>query len=86
MTRNPEWLNMMLAKPLAERIAFAAHARQQSMQRDNVAEAIMDVNEDAIIAAIAEHDVDILLHGHTHRPAIHEVSLPKAHRPTHCSR
>lgn len=73
MRCNPEWLSMMLAKPLEERIAFAQHARQQSMARGNVPEEIMDVNDDAIRAAISESGVDILLHGHTHRPAVHEL-------------
>lgn len=31
----------------------------------------MDVNKQAVLSAIK--DVDILIHGHTHRPAIHEV-------------
>ena len=75
MTRNSDWLNMMLAKPLEERIAFAAHARQLSMQRDNVPAEIMDVNDDAVIAAIRDHDVEVLLHGHTHRPAVHDIDL-----------
>lgn len=75
MRCNPEWLQMMLAKPLEERIAFAQHARQQSMARGDVPEEIMDVNDDAIKSAIEEAGVDVLLHGHTHRPAIHEVDL-----------
>lgn len=72
MRTNPEWLAMMLAKPLAERIAFAQHARQQSLARGNVPEEIMDVNDDAIRTAISDAGVDILLHGHTHRPAVHD--------------
>ena len=35
----------------------------------------MDVNEDAVIQAIA--DSDALLHGHTHRPAIHQATADK---------
>ena len=76
MTRNPEWQAMILAKSLEERIAFAAHARAQSKAR-NVAhdDDIMDVNPDEVRKTIAEHDVEILLHGHTHRPAIHNVEV-----------
>jgi UDP-2,3-diacylglucosamine hydrolase len=36
---------------------------------------IMDVNQDAVGAAMREHDVYTLLHGHTHRPAVHRFEL-----------
>ena len=35
----------------------------------------MDVNQGAVIRTINEHGVDVLLHGHTHRPDIHTVDL-----------
>jgi UDP-2,3-diacylglucosamine hydrolase len=35
----------------------------------------MDVNADEVRKTISEHGVDILLHGHTHRPAIHDVEV-----------
>jgi len=76
MTRNPEWQAMMRAKPLEERIAFAEQARQQSKEyMDSVGEDIMDVNQDAVVGTFRKRGVDILLHGHTHRPAIHDVDL-----------
>ena len=76
MTRNPEWQAMMLAKPLDERLAIAAQARADSKARNaTLADEIMDVNEDAVKQTIADHDVEILLHGHTHRPGIHGVEL-----------
>ena len=76
MTRNPEWLAMMLAKSIEERIAFAVAARRESMARgESLSDEIMDVNQDAVVAVLREHEVDTLLHGHTHRPAIHEVDL-----------
>lgn len=76
MTRNPEWQAMMRAKPLEERLAFAADARTKSQQRNAMLpEAIMDVNQQAVEATVAAHDVDILLHGHTHRPAIHTFDV-----------
>ncbi len=72
MTRNPEWQAMMLEKPLEERIAIAKHARAQSQERNKtLSESIMDVNPDAVKNTIAQHGVEILLHGHTHRPGIH---------------
>jgi len=76
MTRKPEWQAMMRAKPLEERIAIAEQARQQSQEYSATAsEEIMDVNQDAVIETIREHEVEVLLHGHTHRPAVHDVDL-----------
>jgi len=76
MTRNPEWQAMMRAKPLPERIAIAEHARQQSKEyNDSVGEDIMDVNQDAVVGTFRKRGIDVLLHGHTHRPAIHDVDL-----------
>ncbi len=76
MTRNPDWQAMMLAKSIEERIAFAMQAREDSKARgESVSDEIMDVNQDAVIALLREHGVTTLLHGHTHRPAIHDVDL-----------
>lgn len=76
MTRNPQWQAMMRAKPLQERLAFAENARQQSQAyNDTVGDDIMDVNQDAVVGTFRNRDIDVLLHGHTHRPAIHEVDL-----------
>lgn len=76
MTRNPQWQAMMLQKPLEERLAIAAHARLQSQQHSaSVDQDIMDVNEEAVAGAFRKHGVAIMLHGHTHRPAIHTIDL-----------
>ena len=76
MTRNPEWQAMMLAKSIEERIAFAIQARQESVARgESMSDEIMDVNQDAVIAILREHGVNTMLHGHTHRPAVHQVDL-----------
>ena len=76
MTRNPEWQAMMRTKPLEERLAFAAHARQESARHSQkVNEAIMDVNQAAVAEILRTSGVNVLLHGHTHRPAVHNVDL-----------
>ena len=76
MTRNPEWQAMMRAKTIKERIAHALEARQGSTEHGKtVDDEITDVNQGAVEEIIRQHGVDILLHGHTHRPAIHEVRL-----------
>jgi UDP-2,3-diacylglucosamine hydrolase len=76
MTRNPEWQTMMMAKSIEERIAFAMQAREKSMARyETMDEEIADVNQDAVERTIQEYKVDVLLHGHTHRPAVHPLQL-----------
>lgn len=73
--RNPAMQAMLLAKPLSERREIAKQLRQQSgMANSNKAQDIMDVNAQAVDAMMSEYQVDTLIHGHTHRPAIHELA------------
>ena len=82
MTRNPDWQAMMLSKSIEERVAFAAQAREQSLARgESMTEEIADVNQEAVEQAIRDSGVDILLHGHTHRPAVHPFHVDG--RPVH---
>jgi len=82
MTRNPDWKAMILAKSIEERIAIALQAREQSAARfQTMDEEITDVNQAAVEQTIREHGVDILLHGHTHRPAVHPFHVDE--RPVH---
>lgn len=76
MTHDPEWQAMMRAKPLDERLAFAAQARAASKAHlETASEEIMDVNAAAVHDVIEKYGVDVLLHGHTHRPAVHEIDV-----------
>ncbi len=76
MMRNRLTQWYLLNKSLTKRLAIADKLRQKSQQNNaNKAAYIMDVNEDAVIQAIA--DSDALLHGHTHRPAIHQAMTDK---------
>ena len=76
MLRNPEWQAKMLARPLEERIAIAVQARGESKARgESMSDEIMDVNQEAVAAALRKHGVDTMLHGHTHRPAVHDIDL-----------
>ena len=55
---------------------IAEEARRQSLeQKLNLSSDIMDVNQGAVMRTINEYGVDVLLHGHTHRPDIHTVEL-----------
>jgi len=79
LVRNPEWQQAFLAKPLAERRAFAAVARGESGRHTAMKAAeIMDVNPLAVLAALRTHGVRKLIHGHTHRPATHRLDLDGA--------
>lgn len=75
MTRDPQWQAMMLSRSLDERLAFAAKARAASKaQGGKLDEKISDVNDAAIRKLMQEHEVSVMLHGHTHRPAIHRFT------------
>jgi len=74
-THDAKWQRAFLARPVEERRAFAEHARAESKRyTKSVADAITDVNDDAVVQAMKAHDVRRLVHGHTHRPAIHRLS------------
>jgi UDP-2,3-diacylglucosamine hydrolase len=75
-TRVPAWQRAFLARPVAERQAFAAQARAESQSYTRSAgDAITDVNADAVIATLRRGGVMRLVHGHTHRPALHEIAV-----------
>ena len=80
-TRDPEWQRQFLAQPLEARLAFARQARaarqarQGELQGAGKMEAITDVAPAAVDAAFREHGVELLVHGHTHRPAVHALEV-----------
>ncbi len=75
--RQPQWQREFLAMPLEKRKAIIAGMRDQSRaaQREKSYE-IMDVNAQAIAALFEATGAEVLIHGHTHRPARH--SYPSA--------
>lgn len=73
VVRHPLTRHVFLATPLAWRQGIAHRTRSgtvASMKRKD--DAIMDVEETTVAAVMARYDVKLLIHGHTHRPAIHE--------------
>jgi len=65
-----------LALPYVVRRAFAATLRQLSRRAGATkAPQMMDVNADAVTAALRAHGVAQMIHGHTHRPARHELAV-----------
>ncbi|HCX88710.1 MAG TPA: UDP-2,3-diacylglucosamine diphosphatase [Gammaproteobacteria bacterium] len=74
MVRTPSWQEGFLAKPLVERDAMAKLARYRSEDgKAAKTPQIMDVNSTAVDEVMRAHRVRILIHGHTHRPAVHEI-------------
>src|SRR3569833_1442159 len=74
--RSPDTQRHFLGLAIEQRIAMAKQFRDASRERTSEkAEAIMDVNQDAVTAALRAYGVHQLIHGHTHRPAIHEFEL-----------
>lgn len=70
--RNPQWQSEFLAKPLAERQAIAQGLRQASRENQaNRPESIGDAVDSTIALWMDDYAVDLLIHGHTHRPAVH---------------
>ncbi|MGH8250816.1 MAG: UDP-2,3-diacylglucosamine diphosphatase [Steroidobacteraceae bacterium] len=65
--------------PLASRHRLAAEARAGSREHLAVAaDYITDVNQSAVESLLRDAGVSLLIHGHTHRPAIHEFPLGSA--------
>lgn len=74
--RSADWQRDFLARPLDERRQIASDLRQLSATeiaaKDDY---IMDVNQAAVERTMRDHDVTLLIHGHTHRPAVHRFDL-----------
>ena len=76
MVRDPGWQAALLSKPLDERRHMAQEMRASSHeQTSGKAESIMDVNAGAVGRVMTEYHVQRLIHGHTHRPAIHDLEI-----------
>lgn len=74
LVRNPAWQREFLTKSPQERLQVALQARDASAEhKGNVDMNIMDVNQGEVIGAFERHGVQRMIHGHTHRPAIHDL-------------
>jgi UDP-2,3-diacylglucosamine hydrolase len=79
--RDPDWQRKFLAQPLARRkeIIEGLRAGSREAQRRKSMD-IMDVNGAAVAALFDESQSSIMIHGHTHRPALHATSAGDASR------
>jgi UDP-2,3-diacylglucosamine hydrolase len=82
MVRQPEWRRQFLAMPLAQRKAIIDGMREGSReaQRDKP---YVDVNAAEIAAVFEQSGAAIMIHGHTHRPAVHEEPTGTSRRVRH---
>ena len=74
--RNPNWQRQFLALSVEARRFLAGAARMGSQKHTAALEpAIADVNPQSVAAALRGAGAGTLLHGHTHRPAIHPLTV-----------
>ncbi|MDH3285144.1 MAG: UDP-2,3-diacylglucosamine diphosphatase [Acidobacteriota bacterium] len=70
------WQDKFLAKPLEERERLVK--RMRAVSREETAakpREILDVSQRAVEMAFVEHGVRRLIHGHTHRPGVHDLTI-----------
>ena len=73
LVRSKDWQEDFLSKDLKERKEVAKSLREiSSLENQTKDENIMDVNQSEVLKIIEDHSVDVLIHGHTHRPFIHD--------------
>lgn len=87
-SRSEEWQQRFLALPLDHRLGIARQMRTESQShKANMSSEIMDVNPDAVSACLRGQwpdgvyigKSDVLIHGHTHRPAVHSTGHSSEH-------
>ncbi len=75
-SHHSEWQQNVLSKPLLLRLLVARWYRFRSFfHKKNKSQQIMDVNQQTVIKFMREHQVVRLIHGHTHKPAVHNFSI-----------
>jgi UDP-2,3-diacylglucosamine hydrolase len=74
--READWQRQFLALSVASRRALADAARVGSQAHTSALQyAITDVNAESVAVAMRNAGTATLLHGHTHRPAIHAFQV-----------
>jgi UDP-2,3-diacylglucosamine hydrolase len=76
LLRNPLSLFILRNLPLSTRHKLARKLRSESRAQTSMkACEIIDVTPDEVPRIMAKHGVRTLIHGHTHRPAVHELQV-----------
>ncbi|WP_349431638.1 UDP-2,3-diacylglucosamine diphosphatase [Methylomarinum sp. Ch1-1] len=75
-SRTTEWMADVLAKPLWLRLLAARWYRFRShFHKRKKTQEIMDVNQQTVVDTMRRYRCKRLIHGHTHRPAVHDFDL-----------
>jgi len=75
-SRRRWWQLMMLSLPLVLRRTIASRARARSAcVNATKSMTIMDVTFDEVVKQMTQAKVDLLIHGHTHRPDTHTFNI-----------
>jgi UDP-2,3-diacylglucosamine hydrolase len=78
MVRQPAYQAQFMAMPLAQRKAIIAGMRESSRTEQGAKSyEIMDVTPQAIGDVFTQTGTDVMIHGHTHRPALHQVGATR---------
>ncbi|OOZ40829.1 UDP-2,3-diacylglucosamine diphosphatase [Solemya pervernicosa gill symbiont] len=76
MVRAPALIEQVLSLEIGPRIEMISEVRAKSRaEMSEKSLAIMDANQQEIEQVMRSHQVQQLIHGHTHRPAIHDLEL-----------
>ncbi|MDF1654597.1 MAG: UDP-2,3-diacylglucosamine diphosphatase [Coxiellaceae bacterium] len=70
------WLPLWLRRRIANRVRHISYHRGMTLPDD-----IMDVTEQEVIRVMREFQPDLMIHGHTHRPAIHQHQTDNCNIP-----
>jgi len=72
--RASQWQSDFLSKPLAQRLQIARELRTQSQALKQTQTVWIDVDNAAALASLQQYGASMLIHGHTHQPALHTLS------------
>ena len=72
--RASQWQSDFLSKPLAQRLQIARELRAQSEALKQTQKVWIDVDNAAAMASLQQYEASMLIHGHTHQPALHTLS------------
>lgn len=68
------WPRLVLTLPLSTRRKIAAKGRKKSQETQRqLTQDIMDVTPSEVSKCLQSHQVQLMIHGHTHRPAFHDL-------------
>lgn len=80
MVRNPQWQQQFLSLPLEQRkLTIESFRKDAQSENETKSDYVWDVTASAIDDVFSQTGATIFVHGHTHRPGIHEHGTCKRH-------